>query len=83
MAQASASNTAGSAKTSTVKVSGSPKSKFQDFSLDYGKFLTDDYAADKLLVVKYTGKGQTFVYSFHFRDNLASRHQGNSYICPK
>lgn len=39
---------------------GSPKCRFNQFNLDYGRILSDDYVHKKLLTVKYAGKGNFF-----------------------
>jgi len=40
---------------------GAPKVRFNQFGLDYGRLLTDDYTQKKLLTVKYNGKGSSFI----------------------
>jgi len=49
--------------TPIVKVIGSPRSKFNDFSLDYSKILSDDYVHNKFLTLKYAGKGTRFNFA--------------------
>jgi len=46
-----------------IKVLGAPRSKFNDFSLDYGKILSDDYVHNKFLTLKYAGKGTRFNFA--------------------
>jgi hypothetical protein len=42
---------------------GAPRNRFCGFNLDYSKILSDDYVHDKLLTVKYAGKGNLFTVS--------------------
>jgi len=46
-----------------VRAVGVPKNRFNQFGLEYGRLLADDYVQKKLLTVKYTGKGRTFSVS--------------------
>lgn len=49
--------------SSSLKPVGAPKSKFNQFSLDYSKLLSDDYVHKKFLTLKYNGKGQRFIFN--------------------
>lgn len=42
---------------------GSPKTKFHQFGLEYGRLLSDDYVQKKFLTVKYAGKGKSFIFN--------------------
>jgi len=42
---------------------GGPKTRFNQFGLEYGRLLNDDYVHKKFLTVKYAGKGQSFIFN--------------------
>jgi hypothetical protein len=42
---------------------GGPKTRFNQFGLEYGRLLNDDYIHKKFLTVKYAGKGQSFIFN--------------------
>jgi len=42
---------------------GAPKTRFNQFGLEYGRLLSDDYVHKKFLTAKYTGKGNSFIFS--------------------
>jgi len=47
----------------SVKPAGAPKSKFNQFNLEYSRLLNDDYVHKKFLTLKYAGKGQSFIFN--------------------
>lgn len=42
---------------------GPPKTRFNQFGLEYGRLLNDDYVHRKFLTLKYAGKGRYFNFS--------------------
>jgi hypothetical protein len=42
---------------------GAPKSRFNQFGLEYSRLLSDDYVHKKFLTVKYAGKGKSFIFN--------------------
>lgn len=42
---------------------GGPKTRFNQFGLEFSRLLSDDYIHKKFLTVKYSGKGKAFVFS--------------------